>query len=129
MRQMPEVASSTHKWRSGMQGVLFSTQKNCPEAGLIGLSELGAVPFRMMPPNGAVTAAAVLFCGFGTPRYCIVVVFGVTRVCALAVTIASITIITRQNKLRTENVRTQILPWAAVVRVEELIFFAFCPGA
>jgi hypothetical protein len=83
----------------------------------------------MMPPKGAVTAAAVLFCGFGTPRYWIVVLGGVMRVWALAVTIASIRIITRQNKLRTESVGTQFLPWAAVVRVEELIFFAFCPGA
>jgi hypothetical protein len=112
-----------------MQGVLFSTQKNCPEAGLIGLSELGAVPFRMMPPKGAVTVAAVLFCGFGTPRYCIVVVLGVTMVWALAITKASIRIVITQNKLRTEIVGTQFLPWAAVVRVEELIFFAFCPGA
>ncbi len=30
-----------------------------------------------------------------------------------------------QNKLRAESVGTQFLPWAAVVRVEELIFFAF----
>jgi hypothetical protein len=88
-----------------------------------------AVPFRIMPPKGAVTAAAVLFCGFGTPRYCMVVEGGVMRVWAFAVTMASIRIVTRQNKLRTENVETQILPWAAVVRVEELIFFAFCPGA
>jgi hypothetical protein len=58
----------------------------------------------MMPPKGAVTAAAVLFCGFGTPRYWIVVLGGVTGVWALAVTIASIKIITRQNKLRTESV-------------------------
>src|ERR1700704_3371763 len=103
---MPDVASSTHKWRTGW-----------PVAGLI------AVPFRTMPPRGAVTAAAVLFCGFGTPRYCIVVVFGVTMVCALAVTIASIRIDTRQNKLRTEITRAQFLPSAAIVRVEELIFF------
>src|SRR6266853_3292233 len=101
MRQMPEVASSTHKWRSGMQAVLFSTQRNCPVAGLIGFAEL--MPFKMIPPRGAVTAALVVPCGFGTPRYCIVVVFGVTMVWALAVTIASITIITRQNKLRDEN--------------------------
>jgi hypothetical protein len=85
-----------------MQGALFSTQKNCPVAVSNGFAEL--TPFRMMPPKGAVTAAAVLFCGFGTPRYCIVVVFGVTMVWALAVTIASITIITRQNKLRAESV-------------------------
>src|SRR5436305_12325233 len=108
MRQMPEVASSTHKWRKG-----------APVAGLM------AVPFRMMPPRGAVTAAAVLFCGFGTPRYCIVVVAGVTLVWAFAVTMASIRIVTRQNKLRAESVGTQFLPWAAVIRVEELIFFAF----
>src|SRR5438270_13459254 len=87
MRQMPEVASSTHKWRKG-----------APVAGLM------AVPFRMMPPRGAVTAAAVLFCGFGTPRYCIVVVAGVTLVWAFAVTMASIRIVTRQNKLRAESV-------------------------
>src|SRR5437868_8324411 len=84
-----------------------------------------AVPFRMMPPKGAVTAAAVLFCGFGTPRYCIVVEFGVTRVWAFAVIMANIRIITRQNKLRAESVGTQFLPWATVVRMEELIFFAF----
>jgi hypothetical protein len=41
------------------------------------------------------------------------------------VTMASIRIVTRQNKLRAESVRTQFLPWAAIVRVEELIFFAF----
>src|SRR5437588_8118282 len=111
MRQMPDVASSTHKWRKG-----------APVAGLM------AVPFRMMPPKGAVTAAAVLFCGFGTPRYWIVVEGGVTRVWALAVTMASIRIVTRQNKLRAESVGTQLLPWAAVV-MEELIFFAFCPRA
>ena len=127
MRQIPDVASSTHKWRSGMQGVLFSTQKNCPVAVSNEFAEL--TPFRMMPPNGAVTAAAVLFCGFGTPRYWMVVEGGVTGVWAFAVTMASIRIVTRQNKLRSENVETQILPWAAVVRVEELIFFAFCPGA
>lgn len=80
-----------------------------------------AVPFRMMPPKGAVTAAAVLFCGFGTPRYWIVVVVGVTLVWALAVTIASIRIVTRQNKLRAEKTRTLFLPSAAVVRLEDLI--------
>src|SRR5438270_7763603 len=105
MRQMPEVASSTHRWRNG-----------APVAGLM------AVPFRMMPPKGAVTAAAVLFCGFGTPRYWIVVEGGVTMVWALAVTIASTRIKTKQNKLRAEDTRAQFLPAAAVVRVEELIF-------
>ena len=92
-----------------------------------------AVPFRMMPPKGAVTAAAVLFCGFGTPRYWIVVEGGVTMVWALAVTTASTRIKTKQNKLRTEDTRAQFLPAAAVVRVEELIFFRllsqdFSPG-
>jgi len=87
MRQMPDVASSTHKWRNGT-----------PVTGLM------AVPFRMMPPKGAVTADAGLFCGFGTPRYWMVVVFGVTRVWAFAVTMASIRIVTRQNKSRAEIV-------------------------
>ena len=87
MRQMPEVASATHKWRNGW-----------PVTGLM------AVPFRMMPPKGAVTAAFESFWGFGTPRYCIVVVLGVTMVWALAVTKASIRIIIMQNKLRAESI-------------------------
>lgn len=57
MRQMPAVPSATHKWRTGWL-----------------VAELSAVPYRMMPPLGAV----IELCALGVPAICAVEVVGDT---------------------------------------------------
>ena len=88
------------------------------------------VPFRMIPPRGAVTALSVVFWGLGTPRYCtvVLVVVAVMSVWALALNVANAIRITKQNQTLGE-VNCAHTAAAAGVRVEDLIFVPSCPEA
>src|SRR5262249_51454820 len=88
-RQRPLLASPYHKWRTGLQGVLFAWQAKRPVTGSAVplVNWLAAVPARITPDVGAVTEERPNVFQSCVPAHSVVVVGMLSWVtfCAFAV--------------------------------------------